>query len=328
MYPGNIIYLIFLIRRKWRLMGMLTGSILFDAVVFFLTVVLFAYYRFSVSTSYWIRRGVYQLKPTFPIGNFINSFLQRRSIGEEFTNFYRQLDGEPFGGVYRFSEPVLVLKDPETIKCFLIKNFQFFQNKGIHFDEKTDPLAANLSTLGGARWKNLRVKLSPTFSPGKIKMMFPILECCAKQLKETLGKFASNSEELEIREILTRYSTDVIASAAFGLQGGCLKDPDSEFRRWGKKMFAPRISRAVIRLIKNIPVVKRFMSFPMVAPDITQYFTALVASTIEYREKNNIVRNDFMQLLMQLKNQGYVEEDCGQENVKGEKGKVSFFNYY
>lgn len=39
------------------------------------------------------------------------------------------------------------------------------------------------------------------------------------------------------------------------------------------------------------------------------YMLDLVKNTMEYRETNNVARNDFIQLLMQLRNTGKVDED-------------------
>ena len=44
-------------------------------------------------------------------------------------------------------------------------------------------------------------------------------------------------------------------------------------------------------------------------PDISNFFMKVVKETVEYREKNNVTRNDFMQLLIQLKNQNAVDSD-------------------
>lgn len=40
-----------------------------------------------------------------------------------------------------------------------------------------------------------------------------------------------------------------------------------------------------------------------------KFFIDLATETVEYREKNNIVRKDFMQLLLQLRNSGKVSKD-------------------
>jgi len=42
---------------------------------------------------------------------------------------------------------------------------------------------------------------------------------------------------------------------------------------------------------------------------IGRYFQRMVEDTVNYREKNNVTRNDFLQLLMQIKNKGKVDDE-------------------
>jgi cytochrome P450 family 6 len=110
---------------------------------------------------------------------------------------------------------------------------------------------------------------------------------------------------------LARYSTDVIASCAFGIQCNCLKNPDAEFLQWGRKIFAPSIRTAVIPFIAStFRSLLRVLKVPVLDRRISKYFLNVFEDTVNYRERNNIKRNDFMHLLIQIKNKvNLVEEN-------------------
>jgi len=177
-------------------------------------------------------------------------------------------------------------------------------------DEELEPLSGHLFLLPGKRWRNLRVKLSPTFTSGKMKMMFQTLLDCGIELGSILEKSASNEEIIEIKDILARYSTDVISSCAFGIQCNCLKNPDAEFRQWGRKIFTPSLRNAIITFIFNtVPSLLSVLKINTLDPNITKYFVNMVEETVNYRERNNFTRNDFMHLLIQIKNKVKLDED-------------------
>lgn len=45
--------------------------------------------------------------------------------------------------------------------------------------------------------------------------------------------------------------------------------------------------------------------------EVSEFFTKVVKDTVSYREKNNYVRNDFLQLLINSKEKGDGEEKNG-----------------
>lgn len=47
----------------------------------------------------------------------------------------------------------------------------------------------------------------------------------------------------------------------------------------------------------------------IVDQDVEDFIFSIVKQTVEYRDEKNFSRNDFMQLLIQLKNQGYISVD-------------------
>jgi len=259
------------------------------------------YIYFKVSFLYWKKRGVPTLNPTPPFGDIGAVFFTQKNASEIISECYKAFDGKKFGGLYSFTVPTLLVRDPEIIKDILVKDFDKFYSRGITINEKREPLQGHLAALSGSKWRNLRVKLSPTFTAGKMKMMFGTLVECGKELQECLLEPANKSETIEIKDILARYSTDIIASCAFGIQCNCLKNPDAEFRKWGRKVFEGSALMGILRTIMRlVPSLGRFAPFP--PKDVSKYFMKMVRDTVEYREKNDVKRNDFMKLLIQMKN--------------------------
>jgi cytochrome P450 family 6 len=189
------------------------------------------------------------------------------------------------------------------MKAVLVKDFDKFHSRGFVTNEEVEPLQGHLFALSGSKWRNLRVKLSPTFTSGKIKMMFGTLVDSGKELQTCLQKPASNGETIEIKDILARYTTDIIASCAFGIQCNCLKNPDAEFRSWGRRVFTPTFKIKLLRTMRFlIPSSARHIGLTFLPTEVCTYFMKMVKETVKHREKNNIKRNDFMQLMIQLKN--------------------------
>ena len=274
------------------------------------------YFYLTQIYVYWKKRGIPFLEPSFPAGNVMELILAKRTISEVYNDFYQKLSGHKFAGLYHVHRPVLLIMDPDLIKNFFVKDFEHFQDHGFPFDEDVDPLGANLFMLNGDKWKNLRSKLSPTFTSGRLKMVFQTLFECGQELEKYFEKPANVEDILDVKEVLARFTTDVIASCAFGIQCNCLKNPDAEFRRWGRKIFEPSLNQnlrdILYVMVPRLAIALRISSVP---PDISQFFMRVVEETVGYRERNNVTRNDFMQLLIQLKNQGYLETD-NQDNEK------------
>lgn len=130
-----------------------------------------SYFYVKYLYSYWPRRGVPYFKPTFPFGNFGKILKQKLSLSEIIDELYRRTT-VPFIGVYGAFRPMLMIRDPDLIRTILIKDFQYFVDRGFYHDEKADPLSAHLFSIEGDKWRNLRAELTPAFTMGKHKSSF------------------------------------------------------------------------------------------------------------------------------------------------------------
>lgn len=247
--------------------------------------------------NFWTRRGVEQLKPKFLVGDIGDLFKLKESIAEIYGKLYENSKKSRFVGIYFTYRPGLLVNDPTLVQNILVKDSSHFIDHGLYVDEVNDPLSGHLFALGGDKWKNLRAKLSPLFSPGKLKMMFPTFLDCATNLQSFVGKQAKDGQIIEIRDLFARYTTDVIASVAFGYENDSINDPDNMFRVMGAKVFKPTLKTGLRALMTFLmPQLNKFLGIRIADRDVEEFMFEMVRKTIEYREQNGCQRNDFMQV--------------------------------
>ncbi|GLV36673.1 Cytochrome P450 6a20 [Carabus blaptoides fortunei] len=250
------------------------------------------------------------MSPSFPFGNVGPLLMKTDTFGHSFRHIYEYFKArnQAVGGYYFVLKPELIIVDVELIKCILTKDFTNFMDRGTYIDEQNDPLSAHLFALPGVKWKALRAKLTPTFTSGKMKMMFPTLVACSGQMEELLENLSRHAEPIDMKDILARFTIDVIGSCAFGIDCNSMTDPDNEFRKFGIASFNIKGFDAVRQILVIIfPKLMQFLRYPGISPKISTFFMNVVKSTVSYREKNNIQRNDFLQLLLNIKNQEHKE---------------------
>lgn len=115
---------------------------------------------------------------------------------------------------------------------------------GVYIDEENDPISAHLFSLEGEKWKNLRAKLTPTFTNSKMRAICSTLLDCQSPLMKHMEKVANSNETVEVRELTACYTTNVIASVAFGIDIDCLADPETPFRKYGRQVFGWSLKNA------------------------------------------------------------------------------------
>lgn len=196
---------------------------------------IFVYIKFIVFT-YWERRGIKYFPPSFPFGNVGPTVMQKMHIGVCTQELYRKTT-EPFIGMFGVTRPTLMVRDPELLRLIFIKDFSHFMDRGVYIDEKHDPLSGHLFSLSGEKWRNLRTKLTPAFTSGKLKAMMTTLINCGDNLQKHIGEAAKNGKVIDVREVTANFTTDIIASVAFGLETNSVANPDNEFRHYGRKVY-------------------------------------------------------------------------------------------
>lgn len=146
------------------------------------------------------------------------------------------------------------------------------------------------------------MKLSPVFTSGKIKEMFSLISECADHLIEYMEKVVSKDEPVECRELTAKYTTDVIGSCAFGIDINALSNEKSEFRKMGKKVFYLSWTHILrLRIRESFPRFYNMLGYVLPQTEVSKFFTRVITENMDYRETNNITRNDFVDTLLEIK---------------------------
>lgn len=188
--------------------------------------------------SQWGRLNFPEIKPSIPFGNLLDTFKQKRAFGFNIKDLYDSTK-KPFIGIYLFFRPAILVRDPELIKHILKTDFPSFHDRGIFADGDIDPLSPTLFALPGDKWKTLRSRLTPTFTSGKLKDMYPSIRSIGEDLQDYIKQFADKSDVIDMREMSSRYTLNVIASVIFGVDVNTIRDPDHIFNQIGKKISFP-----------------------------------------------------------------------------------------
>lgn len=61
-------------------------------------------------------------------------------------------------GVYLGFDPAVVVNDPDLIKNIMIRDFEYFVDRGIYKSDK-QPITVNIFSQNGIAWRNIRVGL-------------------------------------------------------------------------------------------------------------------------------------------------------------------------
>ncbi|XP_044262899.1 cytochrome P450 6g1-like [Tribolium madens] len=273
--------------------------------ILLLTIIIIIYYLLHLNYQYWRKRGVPGPKPRFLVGNMGKSFICKSSPGQIFTEAYNQFKNEDVVGLYRTTTPIILIRDPELIKEVTLKSFGNFHDNDMYIDKKIDPIIGrNPFFLRGEEWKTVRQQLTPGFTSGKMKWLYPLLEEVAGNLVKFIDNHpeTTNGKGYNAKELCARFTLNNVASCAFGIEGKCLEEENSEFRQLAVEFFSPGSSAFIAFFLSTvIPPLSKLFSIRFVTKSVEKKLTNIVSQTIKYREDNNVLRNDFLHILMQLK---------------------------
>nr|AFM73688.1 cytochrome P450 CYP6Z8 [Aedes aegypti] len=251
--------------------------------------------------SYWDRNGLPSIKPHIPYGNLKTVANRTESFGVATCDLYWK-SKDRLVGIYLFFRPAVLIRDAHLAQQIMTTDFSHFHDRGVFCNEEVDPFSANLFALAGKRWRNLRNKFTPLFTGGQLRCMMPTILNVGHKLQNVLEPAAKKQEVLEIRELVSRCVLDIIASVFFGFEANCINDPNDAFIQNLRELqydgFFNNLRAAATFICPELLKLTRISSL---SPEMIRFVTDIVTKQIEHREKNNVTRKDFIQLLIDLR---------------------------
>lgn len=283
-----------------------TVSEILTSVFTVLLIFTILYYKWCF--NYWKNKNVPPTsEPSIPLGTLSNPFRERAvNIGIGLKRVYDKLKERKckHGGGFLFCTPKYILVDPEYIKNVLQKDFEYFSERAFYHNEKNDPIGANLFTISGEKWRIFRTHLSPAFTSGKMKMMFPSILKCSNEMINAVMTCYKNKEVVNVIDVTESFTIDVIGSCGFGVECNSFKNPKAEFKKQGQKAFRMYPFRMFkIFLGFTLPRIADFLGVTLFGRESNNFFINVVKESMKFRESNDVKRQDLLQLLIDLRNQ-------------------------
>ena len=269
-----------------------------------LVVLAVIYHRATRNFDFFEKRGIPYVKPIPFLGSVWELLLRRLSFAEAIEKMYNLDSESKYIGVFEFGMSLLMIRDHDLIKSITVKNFDHFPNHRMTFDPDVEPLfSKNLFSLRNERWREVRNMLTPAFTSSKMKSMFVLMRNCAKEYGDYFASLpADQSKELELKDAFTKYTNDVIATCAFGIDVNSMKDPENTFYVYGREATSfGRLQSLKFFAVRMFPWLCRLLGIKVFKQKIVDFFKELVASAIKVRDENGIVRPDMIQLMMETR---------------------------
>uniref|UniRef100_A0A8C5YYK7 Cytochrome P450 3A n=1 Tax=Marmota marmota marmota TaxID=9994 RepID=A0A8C5YYK7_MARMA len=263
------------------------------------------YLHWTYSHGYFKKLGIPGPTPLPCFGTLLNYRQGLSNFNTECNKKY----GKTWG-LFDGSQPVLATTEPSIIKTVLIKEcYSVFTNRRdlgpVGFMKKAISLSED------EEWKRLRTLLSPSFTSGKLKEMFPIINQYGDVLVKNMRMESEKGKFINLKDIFGAYSMDVITATSFGVNIDSLNNPQDPFVEKVKKLlrfdfFDPLLFS--ITIFPFLTPIYEAMNNSMFSKDVTNFFKKAInrmkESCLQEKEQHRV---DFLQLMINSQNSKDVE---------------------
>lgn len=251
---------------------------------------------------YWEIRGVPHNKPNFLVGSMLNVIFMKTSFSNWMIKICEEHKDEPFFGIWSLIEPCLVVQSPELVKNVLVKDFNYFTDRGLHYAPHLDPIGTGgLMFVPNPEWKLMRNKMSSIFTLSKVRRSFEMLSSNGIKLNGHI-KTLPLDKPYNVNDFSRAYVVQCMVDFLFGLDAQCFNGAKNEFTQLSIDIFSVTLKTAFRHgcyfLFENLVEI---FKIPFLTKDMSDKFRSSICFSLAEREKSHNYRGDFIDALLEIK---------------------------
>ncbi|RZF42923.1 hypothetical protein LSTR_LSTR003639 [Laodelphax striatellus] len=263
------------------------------------------YYLYG-KLRYWHNRDFPCVSTKFNLRHMKYFLLGNKPQEVLLKEIYDELKGHKFGGYISLFTPYILLRDPEIINNVLVRDFAYFEDRFNEIEDTSDTFFDNVFAMKGQHWRY-------------------VVNCCNYAISRV--ERDNQRKPADVENLMARYCFSVVGSTVFGL------DFDSGEGGDDKKVFLEMIdsffkSKFLILLSLSLKIgmpkveffLRKFLRLNIGAPETCM---RILADSIKMRERTGYRRNDFLQLMIDLKKEEQTSTNKMSHSCAGTKRKIS-----
>uniref|UniRef100_A0A8C2J2C7 unspecific monooxygenase n=1 Tax=Cyprinus carpio TaxID=7962 RepID=A0A8C2J2C7_CYPCA len=215
-------------------------------------------------------------------------------------------------GIYDGRLPILMVTDLEMIKVIMVKEcYSTFTNRRTNAG-LAGPFSDGISVVKDERWKRIRSSLSPYFTSGRLKEIFPIAVTHADRFIKNMQK-KDHAPPVKVKEVVAPYSLDVVTSSSFSVDIDSINNADDPFATNIKKFLKFSLFNLnffiISALFPSIANLLGKMGISLFSRSSMEFFYNVLKKIKDEHNKESNGRVDFLQLMLQNQIPGLTDHE-------------------